>query len=66
VRIIISADELVEIGLWNNFCSQQGYNYYALREGLSRDHEFDISLEDAKTLGLWDAPLEMLERSDTE
>lgn len=64
MRIIITADELLELGLWNNFCDQQGYNYYAIREGLSPLHEFDISLEDAKSLGLWDAPLELLESNE--
>lgn len=53
MRIIVTAEELIDKGLWENFCEEKGINPYAVKEGLmDQSEEFSLSEDDAKKFGL--------------
>lgn len=53
MKIIITVRELVDLALWEDYCSFTGKNPYALKEGLlSPDEEVTLTIEEAKELGL--------------
>ena len=53
MRILVTASELIEHGLWDDFCEKRGYNVWAVNEGLmDSDEEFSFSRAEAMDLGL--------------
>jgi hypothetical protein len=53
MRILVSASELIDRGLWDDFCEKRGYNVWAVNEGLmDSDEEFSFSRQEAMDLGL--------------
>lgn len=53
MKIEITAGELIDRGIWTEFCDLNGINIWAVNEGLiERGEEFIISEEQAKKLGL--------------
>jgi len=53
VRIIITAEELIDQYLWDDFCEMKGINVWAVNEGMmDSSEEFELSKEEAKKLGV--------------
>ena len=53
MKIIVTADEILESGCWEDFCNKHGINEWAINEGLMEpDHKFSLSPEEAKEYGL--------------
>jgi len=53
MKYILSASELMDRGLWLEFCELRGINEWAVNEGMvDSDEEFVFSEDEAATLGL--------------
>ena len=53
MKYIITAEELIDRGLWEQFCGDRGINVWAINEGqMDDDHEFILSTREAKRYGL--------------
>ena len=52
MRIIITADEAIDKGIWEDLCDMIGYNYYAVNEGMDTDTEISLTEDQARQLGL--------------
>lgn len=54
MKIIITADEAHDLGIWDNVCKIKGLNVWALNEGLMNgDDEITLSKEEAVELGVY-------------
>ena len=52
-RIFVSANDLIENGLWDDVCSLLGLNPWCVNEGLmSGDEEIELTAEQAQGLGI--------------
>ena len=52
MRIIVTVKELIDKGVWEEFCKLKRINVHALNEGLVDSYEdFLLTKEDAKILG---------------
>lgn len=53
VKITVTADEAIELGIWEDLCRIKGINEYAVNEGMM-DGSDEISLngEEAAELGI--------------
>ena len=57
MKITVTAREVLDsrlVGAWDKFCDMTGLNYYALNDGIDSKAEFEITLEQARQLGLID------------
>jgi hypothetical protein len=53
MKYVLSASELMDRGLWLEFCELRGINEWAVNEGMmDSDEEFVFSEDEAATLGL--------------
>jgi len=53
MKIVVTAQELLDKGLWGDACELLGLNEWAVNEGLmDSDEELTLTEEQAKTLGL--------------
>lgn len=53
MKYVITADELMDRCLWEQFCEDRGINVWAVNEGgMDSDHEFVLSEGEAKKYGL--------------
>jgi hypothetical protein len=53
MRYIVTIGELMDIGLWQEYCEATGRNPYCVNEGLAdRDDELDINSDLAVELGI--------------
>ena len=53
MKITITANELIEKGVWEKFCLLKNYNVYGINEGrIDLNTVFELSEEEAKELHL--------------
>ena len=53
VKIIITADEAIELGIWEDLCRIKGINEYAVNEGMiTGSDEISLNGEEAAELGI--------------
>jgi hypothetical protein len=52
MKIVLTAREAEDHGIWSELCELSGYNAYALREGMDEDTKIELTLEQAEKLGL--------------
>jgi len=53
MKIIVTAKELMDKGLWESFCEKKGINLHAVNEGqMDSDERILLSNEEANELGL--------------
>lgn len=53
MKIVVTAREILDRWLWDEFCEMRGYNPWAINEGLMpEDEEFYLTEEEAKRLGI--------------
>ena len=52
MRVIITADEAMDKGIWEEVADIVGYSYYAVNEGMDPDTEISLTEEQARKLGL--------------
>lgn len=53
MKVLITAEELINIGLWDRFCDKRGINVWAINEGLmDEDEKFVLSWDEAEELGI--------------
>jgi hypothetical protein len=52
VRIIITAEEAIDKGIWEDLCDMVGYSYYAVNEGMDPDTEISLTEDQAIQLGV--------------
>lgn len=52
MKVIVTAEELIDKWLWDDFCEERGINVWAVNEGLmDSEHEFELSEEEARKYG---------------
>lgn len=52
MTIIVTANELMDKGAWDNFCEARGLNVWAVNEGLMDSNEqFTLTTEEVKQYG---------------
>lgn len=53
INVLITADELIDRGLWLAVCDMQGLNEWCVNEGLmDSDHQIKLTEDQARDLGL--------------
>ena len=53
MKIILTANELLDRDIWDEFCEMRGINPWAVNEGLmDSDEEFTFTEKEAEELGL--------------
>ena len=53
MRIIITASQAMDLGVWDALCKRRGLNVWAVNEGLmDGSHEIALELDEAEALGL--------------
>jgi hypothetical protein len=53
MKIIITAGEAIDIGIWEELCNIKGMWVFALNEGvIDNDHEVILTEEEASKLGI--------------
>lgn len=50
--IVVSFEELLDSGHWEDFCEDKGYNVYMVNEGCPETETVNISKEEAIKYGL--------------
>lgn len=54
MKMIITALEAVDMGIWDRLCKMKGINVWALSEGLmDSDEEITLSKQEAVDLGVY-------------
>ena len=54
MKIVITVDEAIDLGIWEKFRKMKGISEWALNEGLmSIDDEITLSKEEAVDLGVY-------------
>jgi hypothetical protein len=52
MNISISLKEILDKGLWDNFCILKGWNVWCINEGLASDDEIvTLSIDEYKKIG---------------
>jgi hypothetical protein len=52
MKIIVTAEEILDKGVWDEFCEEFGINVWAINEGLmDSDEEFVLNEAQAKRYG---------------
>lgn len=52
MRLIVTAEELIDSGCWDQFCEEQGINPWAVNEGrMDSDEEFVLTEDVARSYG---------------
>ena len=53
MKLIFTANEILDKGCWDDFCESRGYSVWCINEGqMSSDEEFTFTEDEAKTIGL--------------
>lgn len=53
MKVILTADEIVDSGQWETFCEKRGINLWAINEGLmSGNEEFTFTVDELRDLGI--------------
>lgn len=53
MKIVITAKEALEKGIWEDLCKLKGYCVYCIKEGkMPSDEEIALTEQEAKELGL--------------
>jgi len=52
MRVIVTAKELIDAGLWDTACDVLGYNPWAVSEGMPSDTEITMTADQAIQIGL--------------
>lgn len=53
ITVTLTANEAVEMGIWDELCKMKGMSVWAMNEGtVSGDHEFTLTKEETYDLGL--------------
>lgn len=53
MKYTLTASEILDRGIWDEFCQLRGINEWAINEGLmDSDEEFTFTEEEAQKLGL--------------
>lgn len=53
MKAIMTVNELISLGLWDEVCDLRGYDRYCLAEGLmDSDKEIILSLDELEKLGV--------------
>lgn len=53
MKIVITAGEALNRGMWEKICDLKGFNVWAINEGLlDESYEIILTEEDAKKLGI--------------
>lgn len=53
MQVVVTAEEIIDRGLWDQFCEDHGINVWAVNEGLmDSDEKFTLSESDARKYGL--------------
>ena len=53
MRILITAEEAIDRGIWEDLCEMKGFNVWAVNEGLmDEDYEISLDAEEARDLGV--------------
>lgn len=53
MKAILTANELISLGLWDKFCDLRGYDRYCVSEGQrDSDEEIVLSLDEMEKLGV--------------
>ena len=54
MKIVITAKEALDLGIWDSLCKMKGMNVWAMNEGLmSGDEEITLSKREAVDLGVY-------------
>lgn len=52
MKVIVTASELIDRGVWDDYCEKHGINVWAVNEGLmDSDHEIELSQKEARQYG---------------
>jgi hypothetical protein len=52
VRVFVTAEELIDRGVWDDYCESHGINVWAVNEGLmDSDEEFQLTQQEAVSFG---------------
>lgn len=52
MKVLVTADELMDKGRWDEYCEDHGINIWAVKEGLmSSDDTFSLTEDEAKKYG---------------
>jgi len=55
MKILISIEDIMDNGLWEEYCELKGWNVWCVKEGLADSSEkVEIEMEQAKKWGLID------------
>jgi len=52
ITVTLTADEAIDLGIWDDLCKMKGISIWAVNEGMSSDHEFTLTKEETFDLGL--------------
>lgn len=52
MRIVITAEEAMDKGIWEDLCDMLGYSVYAVNEGMDPDTDFSLTEDQARQLRL--------------
>lgn len=52
MKVVITAREAMNRGVWDEFCEMAGLSVYAMNEGMDPEQEFILTEEQARELGL--------------
>lgn len=54
MKIVITVDEAIDLGIWESFCKMRGISEWALNEGLMNlNEEITLSKQEAVDLGIY-------------
>lgn len=51
MKLVLTAEEAVDDGIWDAVCKVTGFDHYALHNGMSPDTEIALTMEQAKEIG---------------
>jgi hypothetical protein len=57
IKVIITAGEAIDSGIWGKLCNMRGINVYAVSEGLmNEDEKIVLTEKEAAQLGILNLP----------
>jgi hypothetical protein len=52
MKVVVTAEDLIDRGVWETFCEEKGFNVWAVNEGLmDSSDEFVLCPDDARRYG---------------
>lgn len=52
IYVVLTAEEAMDKGIWEEVADIAGYSYYAVNEGMDKDTEITLDEDNARKLGL--------------